>query len=97
MSFDRKLERYNLNIFFYLNIWKGRDSQCFTCHLMASLNECYFSIQLANFLMQNRKQLQERASRAVNAVLFKQKLPKHANCHSKQRNLYSEFSHIYYL
>lgn len=56
MSFDRKLECYNLNIFFYLNIWKGRDSQCFTCHLMASLKEYVivaFSLQISSCKIEN--------------------------------------------
>lgn len=56
MSFDRKLESYNLSIFFYLNIWQRRDSQCFTCHLMASLNEYVnvaFSLRISSCEIEN--------------------------------------------
>lgn len=93
MSFARKRDGCDLNRFFFffnLNIWKERG---FTCHLMALLKEygnVAFSLQIFSHKIENN--YEEDSPRTDNAVLFKNRLPKNANCHSEQRNVYSEFS-----
>ena len=91
----------NLEVPFWIDffsVWKGRGSQGFTCHLMVLLSEYVnvaFSLQI--FLTQNIQQKTTTRKILLGQIMlyYLSIFTKNANCHSKQRNSYSEFSSVF--
>ena len=96
MSFDRKLESYNLNIFFLFKYLVGK-GQCFTCHLMASLNEYVnvaFSLQISSCKIENNY---KREPLGQLMLYYLAKVIKTCTLSFKTKEFILKFTHIYYL